>query len=325
MRSNMRRTITRSGGQILAVALLVGVLGAAGAQPASAAVAQTNLALGGVATQSSTYAPTTTADKAIDGDSDGVLGHVSVTHTGISQDPWWQVDLGAPHAISDIEIFNRTDCCIERLTNAYVFTSNTPFDTRLDPATQATRPGVVTKRLTSENHYWFVRFQGIDTIGRYVMVQAPGWALFSLAEVRVLGTGALPDVLSLGSYNGYYLGVGVYVNPRYFTHGAGYANESTHLRVVANPNGTVRLQSTYTGGYIRLLDGDFVTDGNGDPNDASQNFTFISRSDGRASLRMADGRYWLAGPERELTVTSGTEWLAIPGAERYSMFGVTPK
>lgn len=146
-----------------------------------------NLALSGTATQSSTWAGgnwMAFADRAIDGNTDGDLSHGSVTHTDVRTNPWWQIDLGASRAIRSVEVFNRTDCCMDRLNGARVFVSDKPFDVSLDPATQATRPGVTSFPVTAAaSTVW-----DADRSGRYVMVQVPGWQLFSLAEVRVIGT-----------------------------------------------------------------------------------------------------------------------------------------
>ena len=69
--------------------------------------AGTNVALTGKATQSSTdYAAP--AEYAIDGKTDGEFENKSVTHTAMSDNPWWEVDLGADTAIERMTIWNRT-------------------------------------------------------------------------------------------------------------------------------------------------------------------------------------------------------------------------
>ncbi len=56
--------------------------------------------------------------RAVDGNRNGAFSGNSVTHTSEpSTEAWWQVDLGAVAAIDRIEIYNRTDCCGERLSN----------------------------------------------------------------------------------------------------------------------------------------------------------------------------------------------------------------
>jgi hypothetical protein len=82
--------------------------------------AKTNVALGGVATQSSTYPwyINLGAGNAIDGTTDGNIYSRSVTHTNLTPSPsWWMVDLQNMYEIDQIVLWNRTDSCPDRLTN----------------------------------------------------------------------------------------------------------------------------------------------------------------------------------------------------------------
>jgi len=137
-----------------------------------------NLAVAGTATQS-TVDYDGEPERAIDGNTSGVYGEGSVTHTIGSgeNNPWWQVDLGREASIDSITIWNRTDeCCVHRLSNftiqvfdnldsAAVFT-DTIVDSFPDPSYTT---------LTS----------GIN--GRYVKVQLTEFGVLSLAEVQVFG------------------------------------------------------------------------------------------------------------------------------------------
>ena len=82
-----------------------------------------NLALNGTANQSST-AYSGAASRAIDGNTSGVWNQSSVTHTSNSYRPWWQVYLDNNYTIGDIVVWNRTDCCSNRLSNFDVFVYN---------------------------------------------------------------------------------------------------------------------------------------------------------------------------------------------------------
>jgi len=75
--------------------------------------ADKNLATAGEAKQSSTdYAGD--AKRAIDGNTDGRYTEAnSVTHTALSDDPWWEVDLKATQSIDRIVLWNRTDAGTE--------------------------------------------------------------------------------------------------------------------------------------------------------------------------------------------------------------------
>lgn len=77
-----------------------------------------NVARKGKATQSSTYGGTSmnpTADKAIDGDTNGNFLEGSTTHTNGENNPWWEVDLLKDKELTKVVIWNRTDSNQRRL------------------------------------------------------------------------------------------------------------------------------------------------------------------------------------------------------------------
>lgn len=79
------------------------------------AVSMTNVAIGGTASQSTTdYGGP--AERAIDGNTSGDWGTGSVSHTAYESNAWWQVALAGSHNVGSIVVFNRTDCCAERLS-----------------------------------------------------------------------------------------------------------------------------------------------------------------------------------------------------------------
>ncbi|WP_309111189.1 alpha-L-fucosidase [Saccharothrix sp.] len=149
-----------------------------------------NLAVGKPATQSSTLQAGSEADKAVDWDTSGAFGNGSVTHTAAQgTNPWWQVDLGSSQRVGAIRLWNRTDCCSDRLRDFYVFTSDTPF-TSNDPQVTKNQSGVW-------NTYRASTFTGSLTLpvgrsARYVRVQLVGSDRpLSLAEVQVYENMAL--------------------------------------------------------------------------------------------------------------------------------------
>jgi hypothetical protein len=87
---------------------------------ANAGLITTNLALDGTATQSIT-AHGGLASRAIDGNTNGVWGGGSVTHTTNQQNAWWEVDLGQSSYIDEIILWNRTDCCSYRLNDFNIY------------------------------------------------------------------------------------------------------------------------------------------------------------------------------------------------------------
>ena len=148
-----------------------------------------NLALGKTASQSSTlsgFGTTTAAASAIDGNTDGNFFHGSVSHTNLDANAWWQVDLGASATISSVTVWNRTDCCGDRLSDYWIFVSNTPFLATDTPATLQTRAGTFGSHQTAfPNPSTAI---AVNAAGRYVRVQLSGSNYLSLGEVQVFGT-----------------------------------------------------------------------------------------------------------------------------------------
>jgi hypothetical protein len=84
---------------------------------AGADAALVNVAPKGVASQSTTDFGGV-ASRGNDGNTNGAFGGGSVTHTAAADAaPTWQVDLGEPLTIARIKLWNRTDCCSNRLTS----------------------------------------------------------------------------------------------------------------------------------------------------------------------------------------------------------------
>jgi len=131
-----------------------------------------NLALLGTATQSSVL-HSGEASRANDGDTDGVFGNGSVTHTAIESQPWWMVDLGANYHIGEISVYNRAgESTLARLSNFTVYVldedsvvvDSTIYTTAPDPSVTTDAGGVE---------------------GRFVKVQLNGSGVLNLAEVTV--------------------------------------------------------------------------------------------------------------------------------------------
>ncbi|MDF1799026.1 MAG: discoidin domain-containing protein [Planctomycetota bacterium] len=73
-----------------------------------------SIAVGKRAEQSST-SNAAGPERAVDGDVNGVFLEGSVTHTIDNLEAWWEVDLGKAYPIDRVVVWNRTDCCSERL------------------------------------------------------------------------------------------------------------------------------------------------------------------------------------------------------------------
>ena len=60
------------------------------------------------------------AKRAVDGSTKHSFPENTVTHTEAEDYPWWLLDLGKPTNIGTVKIWNRSDCCGERLEGAIV-------------------------------------------------------------------------------------------------------------------------------------------------------------------------------------------------------------
>ena len=139
-----------------------------------------NLALTGTATQSSTYLSSysVVADNAIDGNTDGSVYNESITHTFDLDQPWWQVDLLGMFDLDQIVLWNRTDCCLERLSNFNVSVLDNLNNT-IWTNDYFTGGGYPTPSLVID--------LPDNTLGEIVKVRLNGSDYLSLAEVQVFG------------------------------------------------------------------------------------------------------------------------------------------
>ena len=158
--------------------------------PAELSVPGRDLALYGTATQSSTTigAP---ASRAIDGVVTGDYTRNRGTQTRETGDaaPWWEVALAATSTVERIVIWNRTDCCANRLSNFRVLLLNA---NRLEVFRQDYFTDGVTFPDTTANGFEIPLPAG--TRGRFVRVEilgpsSEGTTVLALAEVEVFGTG----------------------------------------------------------------------------------------------------------------------------------------
>lgn len=159
-----------------------------GAGVPGAAPARANLALGKATNQSGTDYDGVSS-RAVDGNRNGEYWANSVTHTTNAANSWWEVDLGSVQPISGVRIWGRVDCCMERLSNYWVYVSDVPF-TSTSPSATRSQAGVTWYRVNG------VSPRSIEIpfsrTARYIRIQAPGLEAdfgqyLSLAEVEVYG------------------------------------------------------------------------------------------------------------------------------------------
>ena len=78
-----------------------------------------NIARRGKATQSSTSGGAL-AERAIDGNTNGDYFAHSVSSTSSTVSSWWELDLGEEHRVSSVALYNRVDCCGDRIKPARI-------------------------------------------------------------------------------------------------------------------------------------------------------------------------------------------------------------
>ena len=108
--------------------------------------------------------------RAVDGNIAGSWGRKSCTHSRHNKGSqnWWRVDLGRPHYIAYVRIWNRTDCCANRIDGAKVYAGG---------------------KLCGVVRYRGKRVQGVHcsgTVARTVTITQPNNYL-TLCEVEVYG------------------------------------------------------------------------------------------------------------------------------------------
>ena len=133
-----------------------------------------NVGPNGIATQSS-EGWGGNPQRGIDGNTDGQWGGGSITHTN-GAPSWWEVDLMDTYYISYMRIWNRLDCCSERLTNFTI--------TVLD----FEREVVWEETFLPNNELMngaFLLIEDVEAEGQYVQVSMPGQYL-SIAELEIL-------------------------------------------------------------------------------------------------------------------------------------------
>jgi hypothetical protein len=165
----------------VAVAALTLPTAGAHASPVNVALASN----GGVATQSSIYGTSidgrpTQPSWAIDGITNGNwFAASSMTHTQQEYQPWWQVTLGGGATIiEEINVWNRTDCCANRLDgfNVTILNGGNVVWQSLNNSYLAAMPEA--------------SFSIPSIVGDTVRISLNGTNYLSLVEVQVWGTAA---------------------------------------------------------------------------------------------------------------------------------------
>lgn len=166
---------------------------------ATVTVSPTNVARGKPASQSSQWPTdggyTFEAAKAVDGNTVGNGSNLAHTAAGDAR-PWWQVDLGADHDLTETAVWNRVDCCTTRLADYTIAVSRTPFPDR--PLTQEDLAADGRWSVVVGSQAGRPTTTATATTGRYVRIQLNSSTnVLNLSEVEVYGVPAAPPPLAL--------------------------------------------------------------------------------------------------------------------------------
>jgi hypothetical protein len=127
-----------------------------------------NIAVGKPARQSSTFGDAV-AGRAVDGVRKGDFRKGSIAHTEVDPHAFLEIDLGTAEPIAKLRIWNRTDCCADRLRNYWILISETPFADSETPKTMSGKPGVWSWFGSTPDHTTTIFTGGAR--GRYVRLQ----------------------------------------------------------------------------------------------------------------------------------------------------------
>eukprot|EP00092_Neocalanus_flemingeri_P066723 GFUD01081324.1.p1 GENE.GFUD01081324.1~~GFUD01081324.1.p1 ORF type:complete len:513 (+),score=54.68 GFUD01081324.1:23-1540(+) len=125
----------------------------------------------------------------IDGDKQNFCHTLGTDHTSDHLYPWITLDLGTSAKVSRITIFNRLDCCGERLKDVDVRISNDPPTTAKQPFKGGTSVGF----FDGPGHQGEIITFEADTTGRYIVIIQNSEGKFNaadqmnIAEVEVYG------------------------------------------------------------------------------------------------------------------------------------------
>ncbi|XP_035693285.1 uncharacterized protein LOC118427555 [Branchiostoma floridae] len=136
-----------------------------------------NVALGKTAFQTS-YHSGTSGSVAVDGNTATDYFSGSCTHTEGEANPAWWVDLEQSYAVDRVVIFNRQDCCAERLN---------PFNIHIGDSPQLTTNPRCGGDIQIDVSQPAISVSCEDMKGRYVGVRLPGASrVLTLCEVQIV-------------------------------------------------------------------------------------------------------------------------------------------
>ena len=148
-----------------------------------------NLALGKSTSQMGQYGDGS-SDLAVDGDTTGTSpwgATADLQHASTGTEPWWKVDLGNESTLDNVKIFNRSNCCQDRMENFYVFISSQDIDASQSISTLLADSNI--QSIHNTNTLGLTESIPLNqTQGRYIVLKLVGSSrTLHLSEVEVYG------------------------------------------------------------------------------------------------------------------------------------------
>ncbi len=143
----------------------------------------------GKTTTASSQAYGGVVSRVVDGNTDGSWSSGSVMHTAWETGAWVTIDLGSSKNITEIEVFNRTDCCMDHAEKYFVMISDNPFPSSRNVNESLQIADWQTPQRNDNNkNSWKIPVTS-GTTGRYVRIQFANdyEKAMHLAEIKVMG------------------------------------------------------------------------------------------------------------------------------------------
>ncbi len=121
---------------------------------------------------------------------DGQFGDGSVMHTGLGltgtggpswPGQYWAVDLGATYTVDDVILYNRTDCCAQRLEHYNVLAYDPPNSLPGDNG------WVIVANHSNDTSLITTLDIPMQVATRYIMIAKTDADYLHMAEVQVMG------------------------------------------------------------------------------------------------------------------------------------------
>ena len=142
---------------------------------------------GGIATQSSFFNNNWPANNCINGvtvsNSNSQLCH---TKRRADTNEWWDVELPTSVPIDEIVIYNRTNCCTNRILGLYVLVSDTPFPPGSDFASLAVARSQATFEFLISVDAPVTTIPVGNVSGNYIRIQKSGVGINVLSAINLL-------------------------------------------------------------------------------------------------------------------------------------------